>query len=897
MWPGASPAWRKRQPASTKPRLGVKVKPPKSSPSFSTSTLPSTTDSLFGVLDPVLLTRRQIDDGTADGVGADDGGASMVAATTFNNGMWTPPAAASVASATQAAFTATVAIASDSSSEDEAATSTALSTAAMSATLTSASASATRTATRTSLASTSSPTITSTTSSSSSTTPSPTTPPPTPPSTGGFKLVYLTPILVFIGLFLVFSVGGRMWGRYHHASRVEAARRARYDQRLSRQAKKREMQRIKTMWGYDRTPMLPAELAPGEHDLHYTDPAKRAVDGDSSFGSDSDSGGKEEVDERYPGTLKILSLALLGEGSGPELPETRGEGGRKYEERVQSNGWLAVKLRRWIGSDEVDVEETRYTVGPRAGARHALSRDRLRASAAAVEDDEKSARSLASPTSTLSVGSGEMKHKAEFASVDLTRPNPHTAYTTSPNRYNSLGHTANDDPFLTTDTHPALGWKKPLPPQPKESPFRPAILSFGLRSRSKTYDPIAPAAEQLDTPVKPTALHAAPADAGFLPKTLGLGISGVWKTITNLTHTASPAPVPTDDEESFVGRPYRAHSDMLSESDTPYSSHERYADTVTPTKQPLARAGTVLQVKATANQPWAASPARKITAAAWNEALLASPPNKHTSYQHMPAARPSFERERHSLAPRKSLLLHQAVAEATAEAEHKLACASSPAFTDYSELVACYSTPSDAAPHGSIRVLSPPVPESVETVQSAGARQKLQRAKTTKIAYADNKESMQRSKTSSTTACAPQKPPSSSTVDTHTRETQPYTPTAPLRLAKPLSTSDSPAIPLRASSSSPTKPSPATFSTLPPALRIASPDSHQLQHLPLMHHHPHYPGPSLPKRAKAVSNRSNPDEDAPAPAPARNAAAKAYNRNTALQTVDAIVFNSYAQHR
>ncbi|TKY89534.1 hypothetical protein EX895_001319 [Sporisorium graminicola] len=982
MWPGASPAWRKRQP-TIKPRLGINLNPPKASRSSLSTSQTSTASSIFAVIDPILLTRRQLDDGLGGEAGTDEVGPAPVApaAPTYNNGLWTPTAAGSAASATPPGFTATVALASDSSSEEDATMSTTAvmpsSTASLSATLASTSASASRTATHTSLSSGSSSSSTSTSSSSASPSTTDKSHSNSNSGSGGFKLVYLTPILVFVGLFLIFSVGGRMWGRYHHASRVEAARRAKYDKHASRQAKKREMQRIKTMWGYDRTPMLPAELEPGEHDLHYKNPHTAAAkpktaavaatdaDAESSFGSDSESGKSSELDERYPGTFKILSLALLGEGSKPEPPETRGEGGRKYDVGVQSNGWLAVKIRRWIGNDEEDLSDTRYTMGPnKAGGRrmrHALSRDRLRASATA-QDDEKSTSSLASPTSTLSVGSGEMKYKAEFSSVDLSRPN--APYSTSPNRYAALGHVGTgreaDDPFLTTASQEAtaLGWRKPLPPQPKESPFRPAILNFGLRSRSKQYDSVAPqSADQLDTPVKATPLQNYNADesaaAGFLPKTLGLGISGVWKTITNLTHPTSAAvPLQTDDddEESFIGRPYRPHSDVMSDSDTPYSAHRQqaYGDAGTPTKQShLARTGTVLHVKTTANQPWntqhSASPAKKISAAAWNDALLASPVNKPAlPYQPMqipqqPSPSPS-PTKKYALAPRKSLLLHQAVTSASAAAESKLANAISPAFTDYSELVACYSTPSDVQGEGSIRVLSPPPAVSdqrreyvagVGTGESVGARQKLQRAKTTKMSTqhdeARRDESVQRSKTSSTSASGSGLN-RKATVHHSVRSTKPsnvdtraspdgksglyqYTLTQPLRVSKPpsASTSDSPAIPTRASSSSPTKPSPSTFphttaaTHLPTALRIASPEPlhPHLQSLPLLRHqphHPHYqpePSASPPKRAKAVSNRSNPDEEAAA----RNSAAKAFNRNTAFQTVDEIVFNSYAQHR
>ena len=171
------------------------------------------------------------------------------------------------------------------------------------------------------------------------------------------------------------------------------------------------------MWGYDRTPVLPDELEPGQHNLDYPDPSKPkrqkgsklGDEGDSSFGSDSESGvgSRDKEDERYPGTFKILSLALLGEGSKPEPPQTRGEGGRKYETGVQNNSWFAVKIKRWVGVDPQQIQaadEGKYTVGPnKQGSRrleHALSRERMRDNTGDWNEKEN----CSSPATTLLCG-------------------------------------------------------------------------------------------------------------------------------------------------------------------------------------------------------------------------------------------------------------------------------------------------------------------------------------------------------------------------------------------------------------------------------------------------------------------------------------------------------------
>ena len=526
-----------------------------------------------------------------------------------------------------------------------------------------------------------------------------------PGSNGGFKLIYLTPIFVFVGLLLIFSIGGRIWDRIHHASRLEASKRARYDARASRQAKKREMQAIKTMWGYDRTPVLPDELEPGQHDLHYSDPSKPKRQkgsklgdkGDSSFGSDSESGvgSRDKEDERYPGTFKILSLALLGEGSKPEPPQTRGEGGRKYETGVQNNSWFAVKIKRWVGADPQQIQaadEGKYTVGPnKQGSRqlkHALSRERMRDNTGDWNEKEN----CSSPATTLSVGSGEMKYKAEFEAVDLDAP------TCTDGRYTSLSRDIAeediDDPFLTKQT--SLGWRKPLAPQPKESPFRPAILNFGLRPRSKTYDAVSPAPQD-DSPVKASRFYTTShAQNETLAGFFGLVISGVWKAVTDFTCSQPHQQMADEeDEESFVARPYRPYSEVMSENDTPYSTRRQpddYIESGTPTKaQSLNRTGTVLNVRST-NQPWSTIE-RKMTTAAFNEVLLASPANKQVQHSFRPLVQqsPSPTKQKQaaqSLAPRKSLLLQQAIAANNGGVE--AGNGDSPTFTDYSDLVACY---------------------------------------------------------------------------------------------------------------------------------------------------------------------------------------------------------------
>ncbi|SAM84917.1 uncharacterized protein UBRO_05883 [Ustilago bromivora] len=908
MWPDSSPAWRKRQP-NTKPRLGINRNPP-IDPSTSSSTPASkATDPVFPIVDPLIFVERQVED--EEGLAGEDEAAPAV---TYNNGLWTPPASISIATPTPPGFTATILLAPTSASEDLE-TSKNLPTSS----LLSSRPSATLTSQHTSLHYSSSE-LSSTSSSTSST-----------------------------------SIPSAL-PKKQNPEAMEASKRARYDARASRQAKKREMQAIKTMWGYDRTPVLPDELEPGQHDLHYSDPSKPKRQkgsklgdkGDSSFGSDSESGvgSRDKEDERYPGTFKILSLALLGEGSKPEPPQTRGEGGRKYETGVQNNSWFAVKIKRWVGADPQQIQaadEGKYTVAPnKQGSRrlkHALSRERMRDNTGDWNEKEN----CSSPATTLSVGSGEMKYKAEFEAVDLDAP------TCTDGRYTSLSRDIAeediDDPFLTKQ--PSLGWRKPLAPQPKESPFRPAILNFGLRSRSKTYDAVSPAPQD-DTPVKASRFYTTShAQNETLAGFFGLGISGVWKAVTGFTSSQPHQQMADEeDEESFVARPCRPYSEVMSENDTPYSTRRQpddYIESGTPTKaQSLNRTGTVLNVKST-NQPWSTSE-RKMTTAAFNEALLASPANKQVQHSFRPLVQqsPSPTKQKQavqSLAPRKSLLLQQAIAANNGGVG--AGNGDSPAFTDYSDLVACYSTPSDAvfSPEtfgvdggeeevvASIRALPQAASEG-----SAGARAKLQRAKTAKLQPPQIRGAgggVQRGKTVSTASSASAEPasrlgpglggkgtmhhsvlkkqpsarqqPEQMSPPSAAKNMYPYTSTQPLRLNK-----SEVAIPQRGSSS-PTKPRSSfpTGTVLPSSLRIASPElltNPYIQHQgfpPFPHpHHPHYgseTSASPPKKTKAVSNRSNGDENK-SDMGARTVVQKAKNRSTALHTVDHIVSQSYAQH-
>ncbi|UTT89482.1 hypothetical protein NDA17_005827 [Ustilago hordei] len=680
------------------------------------------------------------------------------------------------------------------------------------------------------------------------------------------------------------------------------------------------------MWGYDRTPVLPDELEPGQHDLHYSDPSKPkrqkgsklGDEGDSSFGSDSESGEK---------------------GASPNHPrqEARVDGNTKQEFKIIAGSrsrssvgleWILNRFKlpmkesiQWDRTSKVLVDWNMHSVERGCGTTLVIGMKRR----IALRLQQHS-----------SVGSGEMKYKAEFEAVDLDAP------TCTDGRYTSLSRDIAeediDDPFLTKQ--PSLGWRKPLSPQPKESPFRPAILNFGLRSRSKTYDAVSPAPQD-DTPVKASRFYTTSnaqneTSAGFF----GLGISRVWKAVTDFTSSQPHQQMADEeDEESFVARPYRPYSEVMSENDTPYSTRRQpydYIESGTPIKaQSLNRTGTVLNVKST-NQPWSTSE-RKMTTADFKEALLASPANKEVQHRFQPlvqqSASPTKQKQAaQSLAPRKSLLLQRAIAANNGGVRE--GNGDSTAFRDYSDLVACYSTPSDAvfSPEtfgvddgeeevvASIRALPQAASEGsawarankLRPLQIRGAGGGVQRSKTASTASSASAEPASRlgpglggkgtmyHSVLKKQPCARQQPEQTSPPSA-AKNMYPYTSTQPLRLNK-----SEMAIPQRGSSSA-TKPQSSfpTGTVLPSSLRIASrepltkPYNQHQGFPPFPHpHHPHYrsaTSASPPKRTKAVSNRSNRDENK-ADMEARTVMQKAKNHSTALKTVDHIVWQSYAQH-
>ena len=230
-------------------------------------------------------------------------------APTYDSGMWTPdpdPALATATPSPIASATATLssptsissASAALSTASDTSASSTDSSASSLSSTLSSTSASASPTSDKSTK--------------------------PKDDSDSGFKVAYLAPIFVLIGLFLLFSIGGKIWGRTWRARKRDARRRERHAQRLA------------------------------------TDDAD----------DDDDDFDENEKSLSFDTDAQPTSFHVLMAGrTAPPVSRTRAG---KYEAKVQSNPWWVVQMRRLVGREESDVGS--YTAPPGNGG----ARERLR---------------------------------------------------------------------------------------------------------------------------------------------------------------------------------------------------------------------------------------------------------------------------------------------------------------------------------------------------------------------------------------------------------------------------------------------------------------------------------------------------------------------------------------
>lgn len=178
-------------------------------------------------------------------------------------------------------------------------------------------------------------------------------------STTPFKVAYLTPLFVLLGLFFVFSVGGWVWGRAWHSKEREIRRRSKHARRLARDQHKAELQRIQAGW---------AEQGWGS-------PSSRRTRGPEKDATDSEL--DSEDDYEVSGPFSALGRRLMGAGGRSVPPLSRPRAGR-YEAGVQSNSWWRVRLARAFGPKGDENNRGAYTAANRPSLKHLPSRERLR---------------------------------------------------------------------------------------------------------------------------------------------------------------------------------------------------------------------------------------------------------------------------------------------------------------------------------------------------------------------------------------------------------------------------------------------------------------------------------------------------------------------------------------
>lgn len=217
--------------------------------------------------------------------------------------------------------------------------------------------------------STSTPSTLTSTSTSSSSSPTSSTINDDNPSHSGFKLVYLIPLFVLMGLFLLFSVGGKIWGKVWHKKEKEIRRAEKRARRAAKRERMKELERIKQGWiengngerraSTDQWLKYEVDNYAGNIDGSAGNYNGNGINGEGYkgvFGSGDNSSDDYTSDEDHHGFTSKLGLGghsksksrSRGAGrrrrDGNQFATTRTRNG-KWENEIQSNNWLSrVKM-------------------------------------------------------------------------------------------------------------------------------------------------------------------------------------------------------------------------------------------------------------------------------------------------------------------------------------------------------------------------------------------------------------------------------------------------------------------------------------------------------------------------------------------------------------------------
>ncbi|KAN0061254.1 hypothetical protein ACQY0O_006100 [Thecaphora frezii] len=343
----------------------------------------------------------------------------------------------------------------------------------------------------------------------------------------GFKVAYLTPVFVLVGVFLVFSLGGRLWGKVWRARKRETRRRDRHARRLASELEVEGNQH--GSWHAQPSTLYDKEMALG--------------DGHSDFDDDDDDG-------KQPSTFHILSQRILGDTGRVAPPTSRARTG-KYENKVNSNPWWSVQVRRMVSPDASQVDGGgRYTAAQRP-LRHAGSRDRLRQMRGDLESAPAGGTSILSrsafadekPAAQQRIWSRLMP---QWMAMLATAKGPGTT-SDEPREAEKLWggsplqSMASSVAPLGSKTDDGGGFT--TLPQPKfassDASFarHPSTLSVNnLRSRSRGYYKPLPEIVNLPTPASPSK-----GQFSQLKESVGQSLNGAWKAVVERSPMAADA--------------------------------------------------------------------------------------------------------------------------------------------------------------------------------------------------------------------------------------------------------------------------------------------------------------------------------------------------------------------
>ncbi|KAL9938897.1 hypothetical protein V8E36_002616 [Tilletia maclaganii] len=157
-----------------------------------------------------------------------------------------------------------------------------------------------------------------------------------------FKIVYLTPLFVLIGLFLIFSVGGKLWGWAWRSKQREIRRRRKHHQSLHKDTEHQALDP-------DRSADGPHACLSDDED-HVAAPVKRRL-------RERRSEQNLVHDNGNTGLLHAFGARVLGTKGALIPPTTRDRAGNKYSIPVQSNSWWKVHMHRAMSKTNLDEED------------------------------------------------------------------------------------------------------------------------------------------------------------------------------------------------------------------------------------------------------------------------------------------------------------------------------------------------------------------------------------------------------------------------------------------------------------------------------------------------------------------------------------------------------------